>query len=111
MDRLRQNWLMSRCDEHNAKTEQQCTLDDGPEDFKDYNHGNKNHAHDIIGHMGEQNWRTDSSNEVGKERITAKGITLNYAFLFDISNDSIYFWRLCKTTFHRIFISYRHHLR
>jgi len=73
MDRLRQNWLMSRCDEHNAKTEQQCTLDDGPEDFKDYNHGNKNHAHDIIGHMGEQNWRTDSSNEVGKERITAKG--------------------------------------
>ena len=64
---------MKRCDEHNAKTEQQCNLDDGPEDFTDDRNRNQNHAHDIFGHMGEQNWRTDSSNEVGKERLSAKG--------------------------------------
>ena len=77
MDRLRQEWLMKRCDEHNAKTEQQCNLDDGPEDFTDDRNRNQNHAHDIFGHMGEQNWRTDSSNEVGKERLSAKGSILS----------------------------------
>jgi len=74
MDRLRQEWLMAHCDEKNAKTPQQCkAIKDNPQIHKDYSGGSVGHDIDHPGYSGEIGYGVESSNEVGKEKLSAKG--------------------------------------
>ena len=78
MDRLRQEWLMAHCDEKNAKTPQQCkAIKDNPQIHKDYSGGSVGHDIDHPGYSGEIGYGVESSNEVGKEKLSAKGSLLS----------------------------------
>jgi len=72
MDRLRQEWLMAHCDEKNAKNPQQCqAIKDDPKIDDIYKGGNildRDHP----GYSGED-YGHDFTNEVGKEKLSAKG--------------------------------------
>merc|ERR1712226_125066 len=75
MDRLRQEWLMAHCDENNAQTQQQCkAIAENPQIHNIYKKpGNNRHDVDHPGYSEEHEYGVDSTNEVGKERLSAKG--------------------------------------
>lgn len=73
MDRMRQTWLMHRCDEKNAKNYHQCTtmvLDNETEDNS--NESSDGGDLDHPGYYGDHHsW--DSTSDVEKEKLSAKG--------------------------------------
>lgn len=73
MDRLRQGWLMARCDEENAKTQNQCKNIDKSKIHTLLTEYRDGHNHDGFSGDRAGDYGVDSTNEVGKERLSATG--------------------------------------
>ena len=75
---------MAHCDEKNAKTPQQCkAIKDNPQIHKDYSGGGVGNDIDHPGYSGDMGYGVDSTNEVGKEKLSAKGMLESlWVFLF-----------------------------
>ena len=86
---------MAHCDEKNAKTPQQCkAIKDNPQIHKDYSGGSVGHDIDHPGYSGDIGYGVESSNEVGKEKLSAKGSLIRCLYCTSYRIYSIY----CKST-------------